>query len=84
MKSMKKIILSFIMSTHFLFSQTKGFIIEIKNQKDTAYLSDVMVYSAHTKQTTYSDSSGFFVLTNIPVNDTLDFIAMGYVRQKFI
>ncbi|GIV28980.1 MAG: TonB-dependent receptor [Bacteroidia bacterium] len=82
---MKKIILFLLcINHHFLLSQTKGIIIEIKNQKDTARIPDVMIYSALTKQIAYSDSSGFFVLNNIPANDTLDFIAMGFVRQKLI
>lgn len=68
----------------YIFSQTKGITVEIKNSKDTFYIADVMIYSVFTKQITYSDSTGFFILNNIPANDTLDFIAMGYVRQKLI
>ncbi len=67
-----------------LHAQTIGRIAEIKNNKDTIYISDVMVYSALTKQVIYSDSSGIFILNNIPKDDTLSIISIGYVRQKFI
>lgn len=67
-----------------IFSQTLGRVIEIKNQGDTSYLADVVIYSSVTKQVVYSDSTGFFLLNNIPANDTLDVLAMGYIRQKYI
>ncbi len=67
-----------------IYCQTIGRVAEIKNQKDTTYLSDVMIYSTQTKQIIYSDSTGFFMLNTLPPNDTLDIIAMGYNRQKFI
>ncbi|MCX7729352.1 MAG: TonB-dependent receptor [Bacteroidia bacterium] len=72
-----------ILYSYQLFSQTKGFVFEIKD-KDTNYLSDVMIYSTITKQTTYTDSTGFFILYNIPEKDTLDFITIGFTRQKLI
>lgn len=66
------------------FSQIQGKVIELKSSKDTVFLSDIMIYSVLTKQIVYSDSMGFFKLSNIPINDTLDIVGIGYVRQKFI
>jgi hypothetical protein len=67
-----------------MLSQTKGVVIEIKNHNDTIYIPDAMIYSALTKQHAFSDSTGLFLIQNIPVNDTLNVIAMGYAGQKFI
>ncbi|MEW6774575.1 MAG: hypothetical protein AB1304_11325 [Bacteroidota bacterium] len=68
----------------FVYAQTKGIIAEIKNSNDTIPIPDVMIFSVKTKQITYSDSTGFFLLNNIPANDTLDFFSMGFVRKKLI
>lgn len=86
---MKKLILVLmeiilISLSYQAFSQIQGKVIELKSSKDTVFLSDIMIYSILTKQVVYSDSAGFFKLSNIPINDTLDVVGIGYVRQKFI